>query len=50
MHRVIAYLGYGSMVNKYCAQTSLCPYELLQVGDSHFVFIRGEEIFQMPLI
>uniref|UniRef100_A0A8B9MGW8 Phosvitin n=1 Tax=Accipiter nisus TaxID=211598 RepID=A0A8B9MGW8_9AVES len=30
MHRVIVYLGYGSMVNKYCAQTSLCPYELLQ--------------------
>ncbi|XP_009960678.3 vitellogenin-2 [Tyto alba] len=30
MHRVIVYLGYGSMVNKYCAQTSLCPNELLQ--------------------
>ncbi|NWZ48326.1 VIT2 protein, partial [Haliaeetus albicilla] len=30
MHRIIVYLGYGSMVNKYCAQTSLCPNELLQ--------------------
>ncbi|KAM7107370.1 vitellogenin-2-like [Ciconia maguari] len=30
MHRIIAYLGYGSMVNKYCAQISLCPNELLQ--------------------
>ncbi|XP_074893745.1 vitellogenin-2-like [Buteo buteo] len=30
LHRVIVYLGYGSMVNKYCAQTSLCPNELLQ--------------------
>ncbi|KFP84713.1 Vitellogenin-2, partial [Acanthisitta chloris] len=30
MLRVIVYLGYGSMVNKYCAQISLCPNELLQ--------------------
>ncbi|NWY57259.1 VIT2 protein, partial [Chionis minor] len=30
LHRIIVYLGYGSMVNKYCAQTSLCPNELLQ--------------------
>ncbi|XP_010084431.1 PREDICTED: vitellogenin-2-like [Pterocles gutturalis] len=30
MHRIIVYLGYGSMVNKYCAQTSICPNELLQ--------------------
>ncbi|NXN22348.1 VIT2 protein, partial [Nycticryphes semicollaris] len=30
MHRRIVYLGYGSMVNKYCAQTSVCPNELLQ--------------------
>ncbi|XP_010292124.1 PREDICTED: vitellogenin-2-like [Phaethon lepturus] len=30
MHRIIVYLGYGSMVNKYCAQTSFCPNELLQ--------------------
>ncbi|NXS43064.1 VIT2 protein, partial [Balaeniceps rex] len=30
MHRIIVYLGYGSMVNKYCAQTSPCPNELLQ--------------------
>ncbi|XP_074007518.1 vitellogenin-2-like [Numenius arquata] len=30
MLRIIVYLGYGSMVNKYCAQTSLCPNELLQ--------------------
>ncbi|NWH53956.1 VIT2 protein, partial [Fregata magnificens] len=30
MHRIIVYLGYGNMVNKYCAQTSLCPNELLQ--------------------
>ncbi|NWI55681.1 VIT2 protein, partial [Calyptomena viridis] len=30
MHRIIVYLGYGSMVNKYCAQTLLCPNELLQ--------------------
>ncbi|NXJ89185.1 VIT2 protein, partial [Corythaixoides concolor] len=30
MHRIIVYLGYGSMVNKYCAETSLCPIELLQ--------------------
>ncbi|NWI86806.1 VIT2 protein, partial [Pitta sordida] len=30
MHRIIVYLGYGSMVNKYCAHTSLCPNELLQ--------------------
>ncbi|NXW17439.1 VIT2 protein, partial [Circaetus pectoralis] len=30
MHQIIVYLGYGSMVNKYCAQTSLCPNELLQ--------------------
>uniref|UniRef100_A0A8C3K926 Phosvitin n=1 Tax=Calidris pygmaea TaxID=425635 RepID=A0A8C3K926_9CHAR len=28
--RIIVYLAYGSMVNKYCAQTSLCPNELLQ--------------------
>ncbi|XP_074689340.1 vitellogenin-2-like [Strix aluco] len=30
IHRIIVYLGYGSMVNKYCAQTSLCPNELLR--------------------
>ncbi|NXD82022.1 VIT2 protein, partial [Halcyon senegalensis] len=30
MHPIIVYLGYGCMVNKYCAQTSLCPNELLQ--------------------
>ncbi|NWR63271.1 VIT2 protein, partial [Bucorvus abyssinicus] len=30
MHRIIVYLAYGSMVNKYCAQTSFCPNELLQ--------------------
>ncbi|NXE89369.1 VIT2 protein, partial [Menura novaehollandiae] len=30
MHRIIVYLGYGSMVNKYCAHTLLCPNELLQ--------------------
>ncbi|XP_009877300.1 PREDICTED: vitellogenin-2-like [Apaloderma vittatum] len=30
MHRIIVYLGYGSMVNKYCAQTFICPNELLQ--------------------
>ncbi|NXL26794.1 VIT2 protein, partial [Glaucidium brasilianum] len=30
IHRIIVYLGYGSMVNKYCAQSSLCPNELLQ--------------------
>ncbi|NXN12818.1 VIT2 protein, partial [Indicator maculatus] len=30
MHQIIVYLGYGSMVNKYCAQISLCPNELLQ--------------------
>ncbi|NXU55037.1 VIT2 protein, partial [Turnix velox] len=30
MHRTLVYLGYGSMVNKYCAQTSNCPNELLQ--------------------
>ncbi|XP_014794538.1 PREDICTED: vitellogenin-2-like [Calidris pugnax] len=30
MLRIIVYLAYGSMVNKYCAQTSLCPNELLQ--------------------
>ncbi|XP_041277566.1 vitellogenin-2-like [Onychostruthus taczanowskii] len=30
MHRVIVYLGYGSMVNKYCDQALLCPNELLQ--------------------
>ncbi|XP_009704914.1 PREDICTED: vitellogenin-2-like [Cariama cristata] len=30
IHRTIVYLGYGSMVNKYCAQTSICPNELLQ--------------------
>ncbi|XP_010148943.1 PREDICTED: vitellogenin-2-like, partial [Eurypyga helias] len=30
MHRRVVYLGYGSMVNKYCAQASLCPAELLQ--------------------
>ncbi|NWV84780.1 VIT2 protein, partial [Dasyornis broadbenti] len=30
MHRIIVYLGYGSMVNKYCAQVLLCPNELLQ--------------------
>ncbi|NWH83803.1 VIT2 protein, partial [Aegithalos caudatus] len=30
MHRIIVYLGYGSMVNKYCAQALLCPNELLQ--------------------
>ncbi|NXY14819.1 VIT2 protein, partial [Atrichornis clamosus] len=30
MHRIIVYLGYGSMVNKYCAQTLLCSNELLQ--------------------
>ncbi|PKK27936.1 vitellogenin-2-like [Columba livia] len=28
--RILVYLGYGSMVNKYCAQSSLCPNELLQ--------------------
>ncbi|XP_010172703.1 vitellogenin-2-like [Antrostomus carolinensis] len=30
MLRILVYLGYGSMVNKYCAQSSLCPDELLQ--------------------
>ncbi|NXT14721.1 VIT2 protein, partial [Prunella fulvescens] len=30
MHRIIVYLGYGSVVNKYCAQALLCPNELLQ--------------------
>ncbi|NWS24141.1 VIT2 protein, partial [Polioptila caerulea] len=30
MHRIIVYLGYGSMVNKYCAQALVCPNELLQ--------------------
>ncbi|NWX25252.1 VIT2 protein, partial [Notiomystis cincta] len=30
MHRIIVYLGYGSMVNKYCSQALLCPNELLQ--------------------
>ncbi|XP_015492320.1 vitellogenin-2-like [Parus major] len=30
IHRIIVYLGYGSMVNKYCAQALLCPNELLQ--------------------
>ncbi|NXP27279.1 VIT2 protein, partial [Scytalopus superciliaris] len=30
IHRIIVYLGYGSMVNKYCAQSLLCPNELLQ--------------------
>lgn len=50
MHRIIVYLGYGSMVNKYCAHTLLCPNELLQVCDSHFLFIKGEKIFKVPLI
>ncbi|NXX47119.1 VIT2 protein, partial [Tricholaema leucomelas] len=30
IHRTVVYLGYGSMVNKYCAQISHCPNELLQ--------------------
>ncbi|NXI64184.1 VIT2 protein, partial [Anseranas semipalmata] len=30
MLRILAYLGYGSMVNKYCAQPSFCPNEFLQ--------------------
>ncbi|NXX84089.1 VIT2 protein, partial [Urocolius indicus] len=30
LHRTIVYLGYGSMVNKHCAQTSVCPNELIQ--------------------
>ncbi|NXR92356.1 VIT2 protein, partial [Hypocryptadius cinnamomeus] len=30
MNRIVVYLGYGSMVNKYCAQALLCPNELLQ--------------------
>ncbi|XP_021259986.1 vitellogenin-2-like [Numida meleagris] len=30
MLRVLVYLGYGSLVNKYCAQPSFCPNELLQ--------------------
>ncbi|XP_075615918.1 vitellogenin-2-like [Balearica regulorum gibbericeps] len=30
MPRILVYLGYGSMVNKYCAQSSFCPNELLQ--------------------
>ncbi|NXO55840.1 VIT2 protein, partial [Aramus guarauna] len=30
MLRVLVYLGYGSIVNKYCAQSSFCPNELLQ--------------------
>ncbi|NWS75189.1 VIT2 protein, partial [Crotophaga sulcirostris] len=30
MLRILVYLGYGSIVNKYCAQSSLCPNELLQ--------------------
>ncbi|NXJ06864.1 VIT2 protein, partial [Odontophorus gujanensis] len=30
MLRVLVYLGYGSLVNKYCAQLSFCPNELLQ--------------------
>uniref|UniRef100_A0A8C2T766 Vitellogenin-2-like n=1 Tax=Coturnix japonica TaxID=93934 RepID=A0A8C2T766_COTJA len=30
MLRVLVYLGYGSLVNKYCAQLSFCPNEILQ--------------------
>ncbi|NXP73056.1 VIT2 protein, partial [Ramphastos sulfuratus] len=30
IHRIVVYLGYGSMVNKHCAQISPCPNELLQ--------------------
>ncbi|NWV55117.1 VIT2 protein, partial [Daphoenositta chrysoptera] len=30
MHRIIVYLGYGSMVNKYCSRALLCPNALLQ--------------------
>ncbi|NXY48555.1 VIT2 protein, partial [Ceuthmochares aereus] len=30
MLRTLVFLGYGSMVNKYCEQSSLCPVELLQ--------------------
>ncbi|KFV67264.1 Vitellogenin-2 [Dryobates pubescens] len=30
MYRIIVYLAYGSMVNKYCAQIALCPNEFLQ--------------------
>ncbi|XP_068879091.1 vitellogenin-2-like isoform X2 [Aphelocoma coerulescens] len=30
LHRIIVYLGYGSIVNKYCAQAVLCPNEPLQ--------------------
>ncbi|NXF90929.1 VIT2 protein, partial [Eubucco bourcierii] len=30
IHRIVVYLGYGSIVNKHCAQISLCPNELLQ--------------------
>ncbi|XP_069718239.1 vitellogenin-2-like [Phaenicophaeus curvirostris] len=30
MLRTLVHLGYGSMVNKYCEQSSLCPAELLQ--------------------
>lgn len=50
MHRMIVYLGYGSMVNKYCAHALLCPNELLQVCDSHFLLIKGEKILKVPLI
>ncbi|NXI97384.1 VIT2 protein, partial [Psophia crepitans] len=28
--RILVYLGYGSMVNKHCAQSPFCPNELLQ--------------------
>ncbi|NXX13849.1 VIT2 protein, partial [Podargus strigoides] len=30
MLRTLVHLAYGSMVNKYCAQSSICPNELLQ--------------------
>lgn len=32
MLQQLASLGYSSVVNRYCSQTSACPKEALQVG------------------
>lgn len=36
----VACLGYSSVVNRYCSQTSACPKEALQVGECTLVIVH----------
>lgn len=44
MLQQLASLGYSSVVNRYCSQTSACPKEALQVG-GFFCQVVGLVVF-----